>query len=139
MKRWSVEGRAGVAFVVESLFDNYIAERAQRLNVGLAKVDLDLAGREVVVRIYRLAGVDGAANRRSRGRPEDSVARNTPRIGDLRGAMGTTVLTNVPISKTAPRECQPVNRARGLSGRFEKGANGEGNAPLMARTGYSPR
>ncbi len=52
--------------------------------------------------------------------------------------MGTTVLTNVPISKTAPRECQPVNRARGLSGGFEKGANGEGNAPLLARTGDSP-
>lgn len=36
MKRQSVEGRAGLAFVVESLFDDYVAQRAQRLNVGLA-------------------------------------------------------------------------------------------------------
>ena len=52
--------------------------------------------------------------------------------------MGTTVLTNVPNSKTAPRECQPVNRARELSGGFEKVANGEGKAPLLARSGDSP-
>ena len=49
------------------------------------------------------------------------------------------MLTNVPIPKTAPRERGSVNRARELSGGLEKGANREGNAPLLARTGGSPR
>ena len=41
------EGRAGVALIVESLLDYYITQRAQRLNVSVEKVELDLAGREV--------------------------------------------------------------------------------------------
>jgi hypothetical protein len=139
VKRRPVEGRAGVALVRELLFNQLVAQRLTRLDMGASKLELDLAGREIVVWIYRLTGVDGAANRRSRGRHEASVARNTPRICDLKGAMGTIMLTNVPISKTVSRECQPVNRARWLSGPFEKGGNGEGNSPLLARTGDSPR
>ncbi len=53
--------------------------------------------------------------------------------------MGTTMLTNVPNSKTAPREYQPVNRDREISSGFEKGANRDGNAPLLVRYGDSPR
>src|SRR5947209_4465608 len=82
LKCRSIEGCSGVALVVESFFNKYVAQRAQRLNVGAAQVELDLAGREVMMRLYRLAGVDGAANRRSTRRGKGSVAQNTSRICD---------------------------------------------------------
>ena len=78
-----VEGRARVAFVVKTLFDDYVAQGALGLNVGMAQIELDLAGRKIGMWFYRLAGVDGAANRRSVGRRTQSVAQNTPSIGDL--------------------------------------------------------
>src|SRR5579863_717284 len=78
-----VEGRARVAFVVKTLFDDYVAQGALGLNIGLAQIELDLAGREISMRFYRLAGVDGAANRRSVGRRTESVPQNTSSIGDL--------------------------------------------------------
>ena len=78
-----VEGRTRVAFVVKTLFDDHVAQGALGLNVGLAQIELDLAGGEISMWFYRLAGVDGAANRRSGGRRSQSVAQNTPRIGDL--------------------------------------------------------
>ncbi len=71
-----------MAFVVNTLFDNYAAQGALGSNVGLAQIELDLAGRELGMRFYRLASVDGAANRRSGGHRTDSVAQNTSRIGD---------------------------------------------------------
>ena len=77
-----VQGRARVAFVVKTFLDDHVAQRALGLNVGLAQVELDLAGREISMGFYRLAGVDGATNRRSGGRRTESVAQNTPRIGD---------------------------------------------------------
>jgi hypothetical protein len=83
MQRWPVEGCARIAFVVKTLFDDYIAQGALGLNIGLAQIELDLAGREISMRFYRLACVDGAANRRSVGRRTQSVAQNTPSIGDL--------------------------------------------------------
>ena len=83
MQRWPVEGCARIAFVVKTLFDDYIAQGALGLNIGLAQIELDLAGREISMWFYRLAGVDGAANRRSGGRRTQSVAQNTPSIGDL--------------------------------------------------------
>ena len=78
-----VEGCARVAFVVKTLFDDYIAQGALGLNIGLAQIELDLAGGEIGMWFYRLAGVDGAANRRSGWRRTQSVAQNTPSIGDL--------------------------------------------------------
>ena len=78
-----IQGRARVAFVVESFLDNHVAQGALGLNVGLAQIELDLAGREISTGFYRLAGVDGAANRRSGRRRTQSVAQNTPSIGDL--------------------------------------------------------
>lgn len=44
LKRRSVEGRARESLVVESFFDRYVAQRAQRLNISPAQVELDLAG-----------------------------------------------------------------------------------------------
>ena len=78
-----VEGRARVAFVVKTLFDNYAAQGVLGLNVGLAQIELDLAGGEISMWFYRLAGVDGVANRRSGGRRTQSAAQNSPSIGDL--------------------------------------------------------
>ena len=83
VQRRPVEGRARVAFVVETLFNDYVAQGALGLNVGLAQIELDLAGREISMWFYRLAGVDGAANRRSGGRRTQSVTQNTLSIGDL--------------------------------------------------------
>jgi len=39
-----------------------------RLNEGTAQVEMDLAGRKIIVSFYRLAGVDDATNRRSEWR-----------------------------------------------------------------------
>ena len=78
-----VEGRARVPCVVESFLYEYITQRTLGLNEGPALVELDLAGREIGMWLYRLAGVDGAANRRSVGRRTQSVAQNTPSLGDL--------------------------------------------------------
>ncbi len=83
MQRRPVERRAREAFVVKTLFDDYVAQGALGLNVGLAQIELDLAGREISVWFYRLAGVDGAANRRSGRRRTQSDAQNTPSIADL--------------------------------------------------------
>jgi len=78
-----VEGRTRVALVIKTLLDDDAAQRPLGLNVGLAQIELDLAGREIGMWLYRLAGVDGAANRRSVGRRTQGVAQNTPSIGDL--------------------------------------------------------
>ena len=78
-----IEGRTRVAFVVKPFLYDHVAQGALGLDVGLAQIELDLAGREISMWFYRLAGVDGAANRRSVGRRTKSVAQNTPSIGDL--------------------------------------------------------
>lgn len=42
LKRRSLEGRAGVALIIESLLNHCVAQRAPGLNVGPAQVELDL-------------------------------------------------------------------------------------------------
>lgn len=81
VQRRSVKCRARVPFVVKPFLDADEAQRTLGLNERAALVELDLAGGEISVWLYRL-GVDGAANRRSSRRRERSGAQNTSSIGD---------------------------------------------------------
>jgi hypothetical protein len=54
---WPFESRARVAFVVKTLFDDYVAQGALGLKVGLAQIELDLAGREISMRLNRVRGI----------------------------------------------------------------------------------
>lgn len=124
VQRRPVKCRARVPFVVKPFLDEDEAQRTLGLNERPALVELDLAGGEISVWLFRLAGVDGAANRRSDRRREESGAQNTSSIGDS-GSSRTPPSTNDRFPKTANREQQAVNRARASFGEVEKVANGE--------------
>lgn len=62
---WPLQCRARVPLVVKAFLDALEAQGEQRMDPRLAGFELHLAGREIVMRLYRLASVDGAANRRS--------------------------------------------------------------------------
>lgn len=67
----AVERCAGVAVVIETPIGKNPAQPSLGLNERTAQIELDLAGGEIIVLVYRSACVDGAANGRSerRGRP----------------------------------------------------------------------
>jgi hypothetical protein len=102
-----------------------------------AQVELDLTGREVTVRLYRLACVDRAANRRS-ARRTGSVAGNTSRICDL-WASRTLAVNQDPISKSLDRDAKRVNRVEALSGETENSGEGVPQRTQRSIQNDSPR
>lgn len=71
LQREAVERCAGVAVVIETPIEKNAAQPLLRLDEGTARIELDFAGGEIIVLVYRSARVDGAANGRSErgGRP----------------------------------------------------------------------
>lgn len=68
LQRGAVEGCTGVAVVIETPIERNPAQPLLRLDKRSARIELDLAGREIIVLVYRSTRVDGAANRRSERR-----------------------------------------------------------------------
>lgn len=134
LKCRSIENRSGVALIVETFCNQLVAQRAQSLNVSPTQIELDLAGRQIVMRLHRLASVDGAANRRSAGCHKWSVAQNTSSIGDLL-ARRTPAVNQGPDSEireprrttllTAPGRSPALGRIH--SGRRENRGNQTGS------------
>lgn len=77
LQRGAVDRCAGVAVVIETPIEKNPAQPPLRLDEGPAQIELDLAGGEIIVQVYRSACVDGAANWRSErlGRPVRSQIR----------------------------------------------------------------
>jgi hypothetical protein len=71
---------------------------AQGSDPRLAGIELHLTGGKIVVRFYRLASVDGAANRRSGRHRLVIVAQNTPEYSNL-GASRTHPVNQGPDSE----------------------------------------
>jgi len=88
------------------------------LNEGPAHVELDLAGREIVVSFYRLAGVDGTTNRRSEWRLRPIRCQLISPNGRLQSLDHSIILHG------------PVNRAN----RFSKLRNATIMVSLAAQT-----